>query len=106
MLDLQPAVSGVQKGYDATDIDGRTYQVKVRIVKNLSTTTSFDFKAFAHPFDYLVGVFLVPPFDVLAVVRVPFSEVVKHAATTRDGPRLRWNATTSAEPWVEYLYRA
>lgn len=105
MFGFQIAGSGVQKGFDATDAAGNTYQVKARIVERLEQATSFDMKDPGHPFDYLLGVFLTPSSDVLAVVRVPYAEVLARATINRGSRRLRWTMATRDAPWVEFLYR-
>ncbi len=105
MFGFQIAGSGVQKGFDASDAAGKTYQVKARIVKRLEQATSFDMKEPGHRFDYLLGVFLTPSSEVLAVVRVPYPEVLARATINRGSRRLRWTGATLDQPWVEFLYR-
>ena len=105
MFGFQIAASGVQKGFDATDLAGKTYQVKARIVNSLEQATSFDVKDPDHPFDYLLGVFLTPSSEVLGVVRVPYAEFLKHASVNRGGRRLRWTRAALNSPWAEFLYR-
>lgn len=105
MLDLQLSDSGVQAGYDAIDANGKTYQVKTRIVKNTSSATSFDMRLNPHPFDYLVGVFVANDCELLGVIRVAASEVTTRSALNRDSRRLRWTKACWDFDWVETLYR-
>ena len=75
ILGLQLAASTVEKGIDATDKDGRTYQIKSRIVKSLNQNTSFDFVDISTSFDTLVSVFFSPTFELLGLMRDPFEFV-------------------------------
>jgi hypothetical protein len=47
----------VQKAFDATDKEGRTYQIKSRLVEDIDETPSFNFANITVPFDYLVCIF-------------------------------------------------
>src|SRR5262245_47032344 len=49
-LRLRLVPSNVQKGYDAIDRDGRTYQIKGRLVDPSRRYTSFDFGRPMHRF--------------------------------------------------------
>jgi hypothetical protein len=105
MLDLKLADSGVQAGYDAMDSRGKTYQVKTRIIADINAATSFDMRLEFHPFDYLVGVLVSPACELLAVFRLPASEVASRAVTNRGSRRLRWTSKCWDAEWVEVLYR-
>ena len=72
LLNLTLSKSGVEKDVDAVDENGKKYQIKGRIVRSISATTSFDFRRReTDAFDYLVAVFFKPSLEVLGVVRVP-----------------------------------
>jgi hypothetical protein len=105
MLGFQIAASGVQKGFDAKDGAGNTYQVKARIVKSLEQPTSFDMKEPGHPFDFLIGVFLTESADVLGIIRVPYQEVLARARVNMGRRSFRWTKAMLGETWVEFLYR-
>lgn len=104
-LGLTLATSGVQAGFDATDADGKTYQIKTRIVRDVNAATSFDIKETSQRFDYLIGVLLSPSCDLLGLLRVPVDEVVKRAARNQGTRRLRWTRNCWDQSWVEVLYR-
>jgi hypothetical protein len=104
-LGLTLATSGVQKTYDATDQDGRTYQVKARTVLSLETPTSFDVREPSLPFDFLLGILLSPDSELLAIIRVPYAAVLEHARINQGTRRLRWSRRLLQEPWVDVLYQ-
>ena len=59
-LNLELANSSVEKGFDAIDKNGFTYQIKSRIIANLNRNnrnTSFDIKNMNFKFDYLIFLF-------------------------------------------------
>lgn len=99
-MDLTLSESTVQKGYDATDKEGNTYQVKSRIVKNLSVNTSFDISDINHQFDFLVGVFFSPSVKVLQIIQVPYEVVADICSENKNNFRFRWNKTTANDPRV------
>jgi hypothetical protein len=103
-LRLRLVRSNVQIGYDAVDSAGGTYQIKSRLVSGSRTSTSFDFRRPLHCFDFLVGVLVSRTFDVVAIIRVPYEAVRRHARRNRGGCRLRWTRLSFASPWVEVLY--
>jgi hypothetical protein len=103
-LRLRLVRSNVQKGYDAVDSAGGTYQIKARLVSGPRTSTSFDFRRPIHRFDFLIGVLVSRTFDVVAIIRVPYVAVRRHARRNRGGYRLRWTQLSFASPWVEVLY--
>jgi hypothetical protein len=106
VLGLTLAHSGVQKGYDATDGSGRTYQVKSRIVRSLEERTSFDITDVEARFDFLIGVLFTPALEVLAIMKISFDAAVRRCNPTSTTYRLRWNRKSAADPDIEYLYRA
>ena len=107
MLDLDLSVSAVEKGIDGQDPQGKTYQIKSRRVDNLlSARTSFDMRDPKFPFDYLVGVFFGPIFEVLGVIRVPYDVVIELGSQTGSTFRLYWNRRSSQDPRVERLFWA
>jgi hypothetical protein len=103
LFNLQLAPSTVQKGYDATDKRARTYQIKSRIVRTLRQTTSFDFSREESEFDYLIGVFFSPSFDLLGAIRVPQAVVIELRAENANSFRFRWNRKAACHPRVEKL---
>jgi hypothetical protein len=104
LLDLELAASGVQKGYDAVDKQGRKYQIKARLVSDLSTSTSFDFRSAELDFDYFVGVFLSPTLDLLGVIRVPHEVVQEIGRTNQSSFRLRWTRQSASDTRIERLF--
>jgi hypothetical protein len=106
MLDLTLSPNAVQAGFDATDAAGKTYQVKTRMVPDQNAATSFDMKAPAHSFDYLLGVFVSPACDILGLIRVTAKEVARRASRNKGSRRLRWTRDCWDADWVEVLYRS
>ena len=106
LLSLTLAESGVGAGYDATDPEGRTYQIKTRLVDRTDAATSFDFRDLDHPFDFLLGVLLTRAGELVAVVRIPLAEVAARARWNRRSCRLRWTKASFEASWVQVLYRA
>jgi hypothetical protein len=100
LLGLTLATNAVQAGYDATDPAGVTYQIKVRCVRDLTATTSFDVKDAALPFDVLLGVLLSPQYELLAIIQVSREAFVAHAAKNRTSTRLRWLPALFEAPWI------
>jgi hypothetical protein len=90
-LGLDLSESTVEKGVDAKGPDGRTYQIKSRIVGGLSHPTSFDISDPSFRFDYLVGVHFGLSLEVLGVVRVPYEAVMELSSQTASTFRFYWN---------------
>ncbi len=42
------------KGFNAVDEEGNLYQIKARIVEDITQSTSFDISDINHRFDYLI----------------------------------------------------
>ncbi len=105
LLNLKIAENTVQKGYDAVDKEGHTYQIKSRIVIGLTKNTSFDMPDINHRFDFLIGVFFSHSLEVLQVIRVPYEVVAEMCNENRDNFRFRWNKTTMVDPRVERLLK-
>jgi hypothetical protein len=103
LLELKLTSSKVQKGFDATDTQGRTYQIKSRIVRSLGQNTSFDFANIEEPFDYLVCVFFSPTFELLGIARLAYTVVYELGTQNVNGFRFRWNKRTSTDGHVEKL---
>lgn len=103
LLDLQLARSTTQKAWDAKDAQGRTYQIKSRIVRNLSQNTSFDLATIEEPFDYLVCVFFSPTLELLGVARVPYTVVRELGVQNANNFRFRWNKRTASDNRIEKL---
>jgi hypothetical protein len=57
-----------------------------------------------HRFDFLIGVLVSQTLEVLAIIRVPYSAVRRHANRNRNRYGLRWTRLSLAVPWVEVLY--
>ena len=105
MMGLKLMPSAVHKAYDAVDKNGKTYQIKSRLVKSLNDNTSFDLQSIDSHFDYLVGVFLSHSFDLLAIIQVPY-EVVKELGTqTKSNFRFRWNKQVSKDPRIKWIWK-
>ena len=103
-LGLDLVKSSVEKGHDATDRKKQTYQIKGRIVSGLGASTSFDFRRPMRHFDFLVGVLVSPNFEVLAIIRVPYAAVRRHARQNKTRYSLRWTRRLFTAPWVDVLY--
>ena len=101
-LKLEPNL--VQKGYDAKDDLGNTYQIKSRIVKSLYKNTSFDFRDIDLKFDYLLCVFLSPAFDLLAIACVPYKVVQELGTQTTTSFRFRWNKKTAKDSRIKWVF--
>ena len=93
-LGLKLSESTIQKGYDATDISGNTYQIKSRVVETLNHNTSFDIKNIDFEFDYLVCVFFSPNLKLLKLLKIPYKVVVQLGIQNQSSFRLRWNVKT------------
>ena len=101
-LGLKLSESTIQKGYDATDISGNTYQIKSRVVETLNHNTSFDIKNIDFEFDYLVCVFFSPNLKLLKLLKIPYKVVVQLGIQNQSSFRLRWNKKTRSL-LVQYL---
>ena len=81
----------VNKSFDATDRLGKKYQIKTRLVKDINSPTSFDFKKMGQ-FDYLVMVFLNKiSFEPMFIKLVPKDFVARHVAKNASRLSFRWN---------------
>ncbi|HST88065.1 MAG TPA: hypothetical protein VLJ14_06775, partial [Ktedonobacterales bacterium] len=106
LLGLRLAASGVQKGYDATDDDGRRYQIKARIVPDLRQHSSFNFREFdptRKSFDVFLGVFLSPTLDLLGLIRVSWEAVRDIGVGPTHDFRFRWHGVVASDSRVEKL---
>jgi hypothetical protein len=103
LLDLQLSESSVEAGFDATDRQGRRYQVKSRVVGSLWQTTSFDFSDISKPFEFLVAVFLSTDLEPWVVIRVPYGVVKELGYQTQSTFRFRWNSRVAADGRIERL---
>ena len=104
LLDLQLSRSTVEKHIDATDLAGKTYQIKSRIVTSMSQNTSFDFRSGDLGFDFLIAVFFDRSFDVLAVLRVPQDVVAARSHHTASKVSFRWNRACADDPRIERIF--
>jgi hypothetical protein len=101
ILHIRLARSTVQAGWDAKDRQGRTYQVKSRVVPGIPSTTAFHFHRPLPKFDFLVCVFFDNDLDLLALVKVPRSAVVDIVRDNKRGLRFRWNHRVADDPRIE-----
>ena len=102
-LNLILADSAIQKGFDATGNDSKTYQIKSRMVTTIEDRTSLDFQDLAHEFDYLIGVFFSKRLEVIQMIRVPYKTVVELAVKNKTNYRFRWNRESMQNTTVEIL---
>jgi len=103
LLRLRLADNPVEKGVDAWDAKGRSHQVKSRLVRDLRTSTSFDFRSDELTFHFLVAVFLTPDLELLAVVRVPRKAVLDLGFRNERRFSFRWNRKVAQDPRIERL---
>ena len=103
-LGLNLCVSTIEKHIDARDADGKTYQIKSRIVSDMSQSTSFDFRGSEFTFDFLIAVFFDPVFDVLAILRVPRPVVLELSHKNASTFRFRWNRSCANDSRVERIF--
>lgn len=103
-LGIELSENPVQKGFDAVDAEGRTYQVKSRIVGSMGSNTSFDFSDIDAHFDYLIGVFFDSAFDVVGMIEVPYEVVRELGTQTSRSFNFRWNKKTADDPRVKQLF--
>ena len=103
-LGLELSENPVQKGFDAVDADGTTYQVKSRIVSDLRSNTSFDFSDIDAHFDYLIGVFFDSTFNALDMIKVPYEVVRELGTQTTKRFNFRWNKSTADDPRVQRIF--
>jgi hypothetical protein len=103
LLAVQLNIKPLQKGVDATDRAGRTYQIRWRIVEEPDQATFFEFDTYPAPFDFLVGVLFSIELDVLAMVRIPY-ELVRELGRQSDGGfRFPWDGQTANHPRIEKI---
>ncbi|OGN25938.1 MAG: hypothetical protein A3B17_01355 [Candidatus Yanofskybacteria bacterium RIFCSPLOWO2_01_FULL_45_72] len=89
---LNLAKSLVNKDYDATDLQGRTYQIKTRVIKSKNSATSFDFRNDLGEFDYLIVVLLgEETLEPFFITKIPRQFVKRHIYKNRKNYRFRWN---------------
>jgi len=103
-LGLRLVGNTVQKGHDAVDGAGKTFQIKARVMSGKRANTGFGFRRPIHHFDFLIGVLVSPTSEVLAIIRVPYAAVRRHARRNRQSNSVRWTPGTRRAPWVEVLY--
>ena len=104
LLNLQLSDSSVEKGLDAKDFEGKTYQIKSRIVSDLSSATSFDLRDPDFRFDYLLAVFFDSDLEVLGVLRIPYEVVIELGSQTASTFRLYWRGASSLDSRMERLF--
>jgi hypothetical protein len=103
-LNLKLSASTIEKHIDAIDVEGKTYQIKSRIVSNMSQSTSFDFRTNELTFNFLVAVFFNQTFEVLAVLRVPCDAVLALSHKNTSTFRFRWNRSCAKDSRVERIF--
>ncbi|HTX22205.1 MAG TPA: hypothetical protein VMD27_10170 [Candidatus Aquilonibacter sp.] len=104
LLNLKLSPSTIEKHIDAMDAEGKTYQIKSRIVSSMTQSTSFDFRSSELIFDFLIAVFLDQKFDVLAVLQVPREAVIALSHKNASSFRFRWNRACADDARVERLF--
>jgi hypothetical protein len=100
-LNLTLSESTIQKGYDATDDEGKTYQVKSRMVYAADQQTSFDFQSLDHKFDFLIAVFFNKDLDVIKIIKVPYEAVLKNAVKNKTNYRFRWHKGMAGNAYIK-----
>jgi uncharacterized protein YqgQ len=100
-LNLTLSESTIQKGYDATDDEGKTYQVKSRMVYSVDQQTSFDFQSLDHKFDFLIAVFFNKDLDLIKIIKVPYEAVLENAIKNKKNYRFRWYKGMSGNAYIE-----
>jgi len=106
LLGLETVRTGKAPRYIAVDSQGKTYRIKSRIVKSLRDNTSFDMTDIEPPFDYLIGVFFTPEFEVLGIIQVPYDAVVELCFENSNSVRFRWNKESANDKRVKWIYLA
>jgi hypothetical protein len=99
-LNLTLSESTIQKGFDARDADGKTYQIKSRMVYATDQNTSFDFQSLDHKFDYLIGVFFSKDLEVIKIIKVPYEAVLEHTVKNKTNYRFRWHKGMSGNSYI------
>jgi hypothetical protein len=99
-LNLTLSESSIQKGFDAVDADGKTYQIKSRMVYATDQNTSFDFQSLDHKFDYLIGVFFSKDLGVIKIIKVPYKAVLEHTVKNKTNYRFRWHKGMSGNSYI------
>jgi hypothetical protein len=100
-LNLTLSESTIQKGYDATDDEGKTYQVKSRMVYAADQQTSFDFQSLDHKFDFLIAVFFNKDLDVIKIIKVPYEAVLENAVKNKTNYRFRWHKGMAGNAYIK-----
>jgi hypothetical protein len=103
-LNLKLSASTIEKHIDAIDADGKTYQIKSRIVSDMSQSTSFDFRSSELSFDFLIAVFFNQAFEVLAILRVRRDAVLALSHKNASTFRFRWNRSCAKDSRVERIF--
>ncbi len=85
--------------------NGKTYQIKSRIVKPSNLHTSFDFKNIDVEFDYLLGLFFSHTFDLLGIIHVPYEVVRRLGNPTKTDFRFRWNTKMAKNSGIEKWFK-
>jgi hypothetical protein len=104
LLNLKLSASTIEKHIDAVDAEGKSYQIKSRIVSTMSQSTSFDFRSSDLKFDLLIAVFFDEAFDILAILRVPLKTVIELSHTNAHRFSFRWNRACANDARVERLF--
>ena len=100
-LNLALSESTIQKGFDAVDAEGKTYQIKSRMVYATDQQTSFDFQSPEHKFDYLIAVFFSKELDVIKIIKVRYQDVLENAVKNKTNYRFRWHKGMSGNAYIE-----
>ena len=92
----------VNASYDGVR-DGIRYQIKARVVRSLSASTSWDFREQPAGFDILLAFLFDPDLRVLRVIEVPIAVVRELARPNRGRWSFRWNRALAQDPRVTPL---
>lgn len=88
-LNLSLVENPVEKGVDAVDAKGVTYQIKSRRCTDLNIThpsdwrTSFNFRNIDDEFDYMIGVLFDHSLNVMAIIKVTYEAVKEMGNQTK-----------------------
>jgi len=99
-FNLKLSDSTIQKGFDAVDFEGNTYQIKSRMVYSTDQSTSFDFNNIDHKFDFLIGVFFNKYLEILKIIKVSYEDVVSNVTKNKTNYRFRWHRGMSENAYI------
>jgi hypothetical protein len=103
LLELTLSDNPVQATFDAWDGDGKTYQIKSRVVSRVGQNTSFDFEDLNDEFDYFAGVLFNKSYELVGLIRAPFQVVKDLSRKNLRRVKFRLNKEMLSDPRVEKL---